>query len=744
MLSCQLHGPDKCTVEWLKKSVGMTALMGAALGLLVYYNTVLLNALNVITYEVSTTTLSGLSFSIYACSGAALLLLLRYYLKSRQLEPLTFNIALTPLLLSGFVIIFSVGFYTPLLTVAILGWSVFRLTTVWPGKGFRFKIKEIYAWLIILGGFALFSGYGFLLQIRSYNSLVLCHSDWGLFLNVIDNTLKGNWFHSNEIGYNFLGRHFIPGSVLLLAPFVALFRNVNAFFLMNSAVLYSCGPMIYLLARKLKLGRGAALVLGFCMMLHPSLSNMVMAIYYGFHVIYLFIPCLILFFLFFERDKLVAAAGLFLFSLTLKETVAVFWLGTALMMFIQGRHRRFTGAMAVISLLYFLVIVKIVMPSLSPANNYDLMYRYSQLGDSMTAIALSPFTRPEAFFGTLFQVNNFYLFFLLLLPLCCLNLSRPLLLLGALPLLLFVCLQKNRELQTIALWYPSTALALIMANAAVAARRLHPGNRWFQLLRYDLEDKISRRKLRTASLTATLVMSVLACFFWGLAISGKNSALPLLSAPDCSADKEIIEAKLPPGKTVNATPRIGGWFVLRNRVFQTSNDLQEYALFDINDPLGVNAPAEQFRYKILSSGKYRLLLNYKSNGHQYLLFHREDKVPVMKPPFIRIPEQKWKKLGRNMPVQDVNFSVRGGLKSKSEAVFFIRLNRKVNYDAAFNIQLGNAQRSIVERIVFGDGVFPAYNAKPGDVFPVIIKIPNNLHPVTKVTVEDIKFGEIVR
>jgi hypothetical protein len=116
----------------------------------------------------------------------------------------------------------------------------------------------------------------------------------------------------------------------------------------------------------------------------------------------------------------------------------------------------------------------------------------------------------------------------------------------------------------------------------------------------------------------------------------------------------------------------------------------------------------------------------------------------MKPPFIRIPEQKWEKLGRNMPIQDVNFSVRGGLKSKSEAVFFIRLNCKVNYDTAFNIQLGNAQRSTVERVVFGDGVFPAYNAKPGDVFPVVIKIPANLHPVTKVTVEDIKFGEIVR
>jgi hypothetical protein len=70
MLSCQLHGPDKCPVEWLKKSVGMTALMGTALGLLVYYNTVLLNALNVITYEVSTTTLSWQLFLMYACSGA--------------------------------------------------------------------------------------------------------------------------------------------------------------------------------------------------------------------------------------------------------------------------------------------------------------------------------------------------------------------------------------------------------------------------------------------------------------------------------------------------------------------------------------------------------------------------------------------------------------------------------------------------------------------------------------------------
>ena len=741
MLQCQLHAPDKCPVEWLKRSSLLTIIIGLCFGAMIYGNTIALDALSVITCEVKASPVNISQLIFFSVAGVGLILLLRHFLKTKNIHSQTLNTALLPLSFYWLVILFPIGFYTPLFAVALTGWSVFRLATIWPERDEGFDISERTGIILILLGFALFSAYGLLMQVRSYNSLVLCHSDWGIFLNVTDNTLKGEWFFSNEVGYNFLGRHFIPGSVLLLLPYVAIFRSVTAFFLMNSVVLYCSGPLIYLLARRLKLRHGTALILGFSIMLYPALSNMVMAIYYGFHVIYLFIPFVILFFLFFERKKLWIAALIFLFSLTLKETVSVFWFGTAIILFIQNKHRRFTAAMAITSIIYFLIIVKVVMPALSLENNYDLMYRYSHLGDSLSSIALSPLTNSAAFFGTLFQLNNLYLAVLLILPLCCLALSRPLLLLGALPLLIFVCLQKNRELQTIALWYPSAPLALIMVNTVIAAKKLRKSNRWIRFLLFEMETP-QRKKILFAGLVTTIIMSVLSYYFFGLSIAGKNSSIPLLSSPDCSNDRELICKLLPPEKKLNATPRIGGWFVLRNQVYQVNNDPQEYVLFDINDPLAVNTIGENLRQKVLNSGNYRLLMNRKSNGHQYMLFHREENVQKLKKPFIKIPTEKWQKLGRELEISDPNFSIRGGLAGKNEAIFFIRLNKKVNYDSAFNIQIGNNNRVEIDRVVFGNGIFPAYNAEPGDIFPVKVKIPIKMIPVNRVAVESIKFGEI--
>ncbi len=723
---------------------------GAILGYAVYLNTYLLDGLGIITYEYMLKTDMPSPVTGWYFGVLGILFVTMLYWVCRKASPVVFNwkilgIALLPLLILLPAFFLPTGFYSPMIFTVAAGLTVFRLALIIPFKqSLKPEISSRTGLLLVSLLTVILVGWFAFIQAKAVKILFMGYNDWGMYFNVIDNTLKGKWFYSDITHGSVLPLHFEPGMTLLLAPYVWLFRTPTAFFVLTSALLFCGGIFVYLFARHLKVSVRAALALSFCVMLFPSFSNMNIAIFYGFHSLYVTIPLILLYFYFFEKKNYVAAFCMFLISLTIKETVPIFWVGLGLVYLISG-NRKFGLLLIAVACAYFFTVIKVVVPAISPHGAYDYSDRYSEFG-GMIDIILAPFTKPGLFWGTLFRPHCIAFVLLMIIPLYVLLLSRPLLLLAGCITIGFVCLQTNDQLQNISIWYQSEYVALLLACLVLNYRALLDTyrrriNPWFRALAWKIDLDIYREKLPAAVIISLLATACFSYYFFGLSVTGKNSVMPILGAESCDEEVRQILQMIPPGVEVTTTDRIGAHFLLRNPIsivgYHLKQSLKDYVIIDVNDPLSVRF-AEPTRFELLKDKDYNLILNQKFKGHQVLLFHREPQTPH-KPPVVQVPPEKWELCGRNIPVQNPNFAVRGGIVSdksgQRSAVFFVRLLNKVDLDVETDIQLYDGKKLINERFLFGDGVYPACFAKPDECFPIRIPLANDFGDVKSFSVE---------
>lgn len=722
---------------------------GAILGYAVYLNTYLLDGLGIITYEYMLKTDMPSPVTGWYFGVLGILFVTMLYWVCRKASPVVFNwkilgIALLPLLILLPAFFLPTGFYSPMIFTVAAGLTVFRLALIIPFKqSLKPEISSRTGLLLVSLCTLLLVGWFAFIQAKAVKILFMGYNDWGLYFNIIDNTLKGKWFYADIAQGSFLPVHFEPGMALLLAPYVWLFRTPEAFFVLTSALLFCGGIFVYLFARQLKISARAATALAFCVLLFPSLSNMNIAIFYGFHSLYVTIPLILMYFYFFEKKNYIPAFCMFLISLTVKETVAIFWVGLGIVYLISG-NRKFGLLLIAAACVYFFTIIKIVVPAISPQGAYDYSNRYSEYG-GMIDIILAPFTKPGLFWGMLFRPHCVAFVLLLIIPLFTLLLSRPLLLLAGCITIGFVCLQTNDQLQNISIWYQSEYLALLFACLVLNYRQLldtyrQKVNPWFRALAWKIDLDIYREKLPTAVMLSLLTTACFSYYFFGLSITGKNSVMPILGAENCDKEVRQILQVVPPGIEVTSSARIGAHFILRNPVsfgYLPGHKLKDYVIIDVNDPLEVRF-IDPVRFTLLQDKEYNLIVNQKFKGHQVLIFHREPQ-QQLKPPVIQIPQEKWESAGRNIPVQNPNFAVRGGIVSdksgQRSAVFFVRLLNIVDLDVETDIQLYDGKKLINERFLFGDAVYPACFAKPGECFPVRIPLPGDFGDVKSFSVE---------
>jgi len=164
--------------------------------------------------------------------------------------------------------------------------------------------------------------------------------------------------------------------------------------------------------------------------------------------------------------------------------------------------------------------------------------------------------------------------------------------------------------------------------------------------------------------------------------------------------------------------------------------LNDYVVIDVNDPLEVRF-SDPARFQLLKDKNYNLIANDKFKGHQIMIFHREPQQPL-KPAVFNIPEKKWAQVGQNIPVANQNFAVRGGITSvdgQRMAIFFVRLLHKTDLDVETDIQLYDGNKLIYQRFLFGDGIYPACFASPGDCFQVRIPLPDDFGKLQSFSVE---------
>lgn len=735
----------------------ISSVSGLVLGYSIYLSAFHIREISTILYKVWTENSISYNCILFTLPFVILVLGLGELHKNKYMEThkgekpgFEFQKALLPcfLILPFFFMKFAV--YTPL--AFLIAWTicVFRVAAIWPGslllkwRGGNIANLSL-VFLAVLSAVI----YGTLFQEKMFSALYLDYWDWGTALNVIDNTLKGKWFFSNGLGKNTLGEHFQAGGFLFLAPYVYFFRSITAFFILNPLILNIGAFAIYFLAVKKGISSGQALVFAFFFILCPSVANMCPSIYYGFHMVYIVMPCVLFFFLLYEMKYFKIAFLIFLFSLTVKETVPVFWACLGIVFILTGKRKSGIFLFAV-STAYYLIISKLVMPSIP--GSFGLMYRYEHLGRTYMDILLSPFTKPDIFFGALFRHQNIYLLIMLLSPVMMAVCNFPLLLLSGAVTYLFICLQGSPDSNTNFVQYQTEIVSIIYVCAVYGYAKIRENQGAFYSLflaglKKNGRSGFSENSIRQAVLIATVCSSLSSFYFFSVeCFYGKNSH-PFLcfSMPDMKEEVEKLKALIPEGRTLSATSHLAAHFILRNDTFLCRwENPREYILMDLSDGLIDNRDFENFRWRVLFSDKYNLLYYGMGKGHSWLLLKREPGKPF--PDILsRMSDEKWESTGSPFELGNPDFKGRFICDMKRKfLLFYVRLEKKVDYDIFIRLNLfgksPGGELSYQGRMFpFGYGFKPAYTAEKGDVFT--LSIPIEIENLSGMTVKlDKKFA----
>ncbi len=648
-------------------------------------------------------------------------------------------LALCPLAALSVIYFLPPGFSSQVVYTIVLSITTFRVLLLYPPGWVTSELKPSVAWSILIIATVFFVWQGYYTQWKALNSLCLPFGDWAEYLTIAKNTADGKWFILNTVygrDFNFLATHFSPGSLLLISLYVKLFPSVKAFFLMNSMILYSCGILTYILSRTIKLSGVSSLLPALAALLFPSLVNLNLCTFNGFHPIYLIIPTLLVFFIFLERNWIIPALAVFLFSLTIKETVPVFWVGMGTVLFFV-KYRKIGAGIVVFSILYYFLVMRLIIPSIAGDTEYDYAFRFSHLGSNELEIMLSPVTRATAFWGSLMRPQCFYFILMLLLPCFLLTAYRVIYFCGAGLTLMFVCLQSSNQLQNISMQYQSEGIAMAIIAAVLGAGALMGASRepgYFKFFRQGVRAYcvMCPRRLLCAVLPAVLVSALLASFFWGEHyVTGRASIAEKVIYTLVPPNVEVIKKGIPPGQPLTATLHVAGQFVLRNPLYTTLTSEPGYALLNLWEPYQKKTDIDKVRLDLLKSNKHKLVLNQiKLNSH-YMLFVPEQ--TTSDPDYSKwsnthvMENDYWKVIpGSSEFYLDKAIEIKSYIVEKKGNEcwqILVRLLRKVEYDIDFKIIYRNGAADMRWNNVFGNGLLPASTCPTGTVFEMTLRKP---------------------
>lgn len=90
------------------------------------------------------------------------------------------------------------------------------------------------------------------------------------------------------------------------------------------------------------------------------------------------------------------------------------------------------------------------------------------------------------------------------------------------------------------------------------------------------------------------------------------------------------------------------------------------------------------------------------------------------PFMLRCGEEKFSAMGISLPQEDSAFEARLARAPDGGGILLIRVRKKVRYDVAPELKMRQAGKPVHLRLRFGDGVYPAWYALPGEVYCVAL------------------------
>ena len=295
------------------------------------------------------------------------------------------------------------------------------------------------------------------MQLEMWHDLSYGYRDIGLFARALHNAANGQGLWVDSLHRSILGEHAFIG-LWLLVPLCKL--GADPFLLLilvSSIVLNGSAIIIYWYVKKHFASNVSALMAALAWLLLPWFGCLIFAHSYGFHLIYLTVPLLLLGLLFTELERYRSATVAMLLALTMREDIALTVAAWGLFLF-YAKKRRLLGLCTFgASVAYLIIAIYVIVPH----------YRggpYPHVHSYLLANPEGRFTRQQVLIAASF-------FFTLFMPLAGLPLREWKRLCVAVPCLAETVLTTNKELHNICFQYYTPAIAVLFAASIEAWRR---------------------------------------------------------------------------------------------------------------------------------------------------------------------------------------------------------------------------------------------------------------------------------
>lgn len=307
------------------------------------------------------------------------------------------------------------------------------------------------------------------------------YADFSVWLELFSNIKDGRGIistleqtsHSFESARNYLAVHFVPLIYLLVLP-LYIFKNYPVYLIvLQTLILTSSIVPLYLFSRDIFKDKSAGHLFAASFLFFPTLQYINL---YDFEFLRISIPLLLFCFYFLHAKKYFFYYVFLILSILVREEVALttFLLGLYVILVMKEKKHGITTS--VISILYFLAMVKIVMPyfagDTSGFHYHKAFDSFSYLGDSSVQILIYIISHPLAIISNLLDKVKIANFLMYIIPLLFTPIFSPSILLISAGNLLLNFLSLSISHYSYILYYLSPSIPFLFLSAIKGVKNI--------------------------------------------------------------------------------------------------------------------------------------------------------------------------------------------------------------------------------------------------------------------------------
>jgi len=248
------------------------------------------------------------------------------------------------------------------------------------------------------------------LCLLKYNNFLYQELDLSIINQVFHNLVNYNSFSSAIQNQSYLGDHFSP-IIIFLLPFYYFFQSPKTILILQTIILsLSVIPIYYIAKTKLK-NNNLALIISLVYLANPALHSVNL---YEFSFLPFAVFLLPATFYYFQKQNFLYFYIFIFLSLLVREDIALIIFVFGIYALIKKRSLKWILPPIIISIIYFLVSLKIIN-YFNVDHNYKFLIHYSWLGNSIMDLIVSFFLKlPQVFFHFINLENIIFIFYLLI------------------------------------------------------------------------------------------------------------------------------------------------------------------------------------------------------------------------------------------------------------------------------------------------------------------------------------------